>query len=469
MNASATALLGTRALACILGMQDAAPPVAKPPVPPPSEQDVDPDRGMKQDRPEAEAEPLAGPFAKQQGFALFPKEQPAMMPYLATVNLYGDSCIQQDAVITGDPISLAAEGVKKAMAGYGINYAIWQSYNFVAMSQTLPETKDVLNYYSFNSYLTWNIFQSSDLSGTSGWLTIGASAGTGLGYDGDDQTAQKSLGVVGFPLGTDFGQAAYLYQLAWQQSFLAGQLVVTAGLLDQEMYMDLNSYANNQYNQLINYEFINPATLPWSYNALGVVVQWQPVNWFYAMLGSAANNTLYSQSPFTDVSFEDWTTTVELGLVSEDTFGLGKGVYRVLPFYGTSNGVSGTGVLFNMEQQLGKNGPLGMFLRAGTTNNALGAVQGASTSVAGGLVLNGPTEWTLLKTQQAYLAAGFYWLEAPYPAIAHQNEYGLELSYVLQLTETMTLQPDIQVIFDPANNTQSDAVAMFTFQVTYTW
>ena len=64
MNASATALLGTRALACIFGMQDAAPPVAKPPVPPPpTEQDVDPDRGMKQDRPEAEAEPLAGPFA----------------------------------------------------------------------------------------------------------------------------------------------------------------------------------------------------------------------------------------------------------------------------------------------------------------------------------------------------------------------------------------------------------------------
>ena len=468
MNASATALLGTRALACIFGMQDAAPPVAPSP-PPTTVQDVDPDQSMKQDRPESEAEPLAGPFAQQQGFSLFPKEQPKLMPYLANVNLYGDSCLQKDAVISGDPLSIAAEGVKKAMAGYGINYAIWQSYNFVAMSQTLPDTKDVLNYYSFNSYLTWNIFQSSDLSGTSGWLTIGASAGTGLGYDGDDQTAQKSLGVVGFPLGTDFGQAAYLYQLAWQQSFLAGQLVVTAGMLDQEMYMDLNTYANNQYNQLINYEFINPATLPWSYNALGVVVQWQPVNWFYAMLGSAANNTPYGQSPFVDVSFEDWTTTVELGLVSEDTFGLGKSVYRVLPFYGTSKGVSGGGVLFNMEQQLGKNGPLGLFMRAGTTNNALGAVQGATTSVAGGLVLNGPTEWTLLKTQQAYFAAGFYWLEAPYPTVAHQNEYGLEISYVLQLTETMTLQPDIQVIFDPADNTQSDAVAMFTFQVTYTW
>ena len=471
MNASATALLGTRALACIFGMQDAAPPVAPPPpVPPPaSKQDVDPDEGMRQGRPETEAEPLAGPFAQQPGFALFPKEQPKMMPYLATVNLYGDSCIQKDALISGDPISQAAEDVKKAMAGYGINYVIWQSYNFAAMTQTLPGKKDVLNYYSFDSYLTWNIFQSSELSGTSGWLTIGASAGAGLGYDDDDQTAQKNMGVIGFPLGSDVGQQAYIYQLAWQQSFLDGQLVVTAGMLDLETYMDLNEYANNQYNQLINYEFINPATLPWSYGAMGALVQWQPVDWFYAMLGSAANNTKDGQSPFKDLSFDDWTTTAEFGLITDDMLGLGKAVYRVMPFYGTAKGVSGGGVLFNMEQQLGRNSPAGLFLRAGTTNNALGAVQGASTSVAGGVVLNGPSEWTLLKTQQAYFAAGFYWLEAPYEAVAHQNEYGLEVSYVFQLTETMTLQPDIQVIFDPANNPQSDAVAMFTLQVVYTW
>jgi hypothetical protein len=103
MNASATALLGTRALACMVGMQDAAPPVAPPP-PPTTVQDVDPDQSMKQDRRETEAEPLAGPFAQQQGFSLFPKEQPKLMPYLASVNLYGDSCLQKDAVISGDPL-----------------------------------------------------------------------------------------------------------------------------------------------------------------------------------------------------------------------------------------------------------------------------------------------------------------------------------------------------------------------------
>jgi porin len=84
-------------------------------------------------------------------------------------------------------------------------------------------------------------------------------------------------------------------------------------------------------------------------------------------------------------------------------------------------------------------------------------------------VLNGPTESALLKTQQAYFAGGFYWLEAPFPTTAHENEYGFELTYVMQLTETLTLQPDIQVILDPANNPDTDSVLMFTMQLTYTW
>ena len=164
---------------------------------------------MRQDRPGLEPEPTpVGPFEKQAGFSLMPTTQPTLMPYLATVNLYGDSCTQAGALVTGDPLSAAAQSVKTALAQYGVNYAIWQSYDFVAMSGTLGDTKDVLNYYSFNSYLTWNIFQTDELGGSAGWLTVGSSAGTGLGYDGDEQTAQGNMGTLGFPLGTDFGQSA---------------------------------------------------------------------------------------------------------------------------------------------------------------------------------------------------------------------------------------------------------------------
>ena len=95
----------------------------------------DPDESMRQDRPGLEPEPTpAGPFAQQAGFSLLPKTQPTLMPYLATVNLYGDSCTEAGALVTGDPLSAAAQSVKTALAQYGVNYAIWQSYDFVAMS-----------------------------------------------------------------------------------------------------------------------------------------------------------------------------------------------------------------------------------------------------------------------------------------------------------------------------------------------
>jgi porin len=428
----------------------------------------DPDEAMKQDRPglldENGNPPPLGP-----GLHLFPKDQPTLMPYLASANLYGNSCLQSDALIMGDPLSLAAQKVKTELSLYGINYAVWQSYDFSAMSGTLPGKSSVLNYYSMNSYLTWNIFQTDDLSGSAGWITVGGTAGTGLGYDDSEQSTRTNMGVIGYPLGTDYGQGAYVYQLAWQQSFLNGQLVVTAGMIDPETYLDLNTFSNNPYNQLLNYEFINPATIPWSYNALGAVVEWQPVNWFYAMFASEANNTRIRQSPFVNVSSDNWTNSLELGLIGEDVLGLGRGVYRVMPFWGTHDGDSGAGFMVNCEQKLGKDGPFGAFLRTGFTNNALGQVQGARSSVAAGLVLSGKTESALMKYQQSYFGAGFYWLEAPGNAIANDNEYGLEFTYVVQLTETMTLQPDIQVILDPANNPTTGSNVMFTLQLTYTW
>jgi porin len=432
---------------------------------PPPEVPDEPDRAMRQ-----EAESAApGPFAAQPGFTLFPSKAPTMAPYLATVNLYGDQCLQSGALVTGDPLSIAAQAVKTELAKVGITYAIWQSYDFVAMSGTLPGKDDVLNYYSFNSYLMWNVFQSEDLSGTSGWITVGASAGTGLGADATEENAWTNLGLIGYPVGTEYGQQAFLYQLAWQQSFFDGTFVATVGFMDPEVYMDLNVYSNNQYNQLLNYEFINPSTVPWSFNALGVVLQWQPVDWFYAMFGSLANNTISGQSPFTGLSSDDWTNTFEFGLIVPDALGLGRAVYRVLPYWGNHRGEAGSGVLLNVEQQLGRDNPCGVFVRTGYTGGGLGAVQNGEASAAFGLVFDGPSASPLLRTEQAYFAAGAYWLRAADPNAVNRDEYGVELTYVLQLTETLTLQPDLQFVFDPAYNADEDFQTVFTMQLNLVW
>ena len=93
----------------------------------------------------------------------------------------------------------------------------------------------------------------------------------------------------------------------------------------------------------------------------------------------------------------------------------------------------------------------------------------ATAMVSTGLALQGATDSNLMKQKQSYLAAGFYWMQAAGQPVANDNEYGIELTYVLQLTETMTLQPDFQVIFNPANNPGANTVTSFTLQLAYTW
>ncbi len=450
-----------------------ASPQAKDPPP------VEPDEALKQSGAGAATQPppvgpAEGELGRQldkarQGFELFPKEQPTLMPYLAEANTYGNQCLQGDALLKGDPLSAAAQAVKTALSQLGFNYSLWQSYDFVAMSNVVKGSDNVLNYYNALLYGTWHIFGTDEMGGTDGWLVIGANAGVGLGYDASEQSAQRNLGALGYPLGTDYGQQVYMYALAWQQSFLAGQLVVTAGYLDQEYYMDLNTYANNAYNQLINYEFLNPATMPWSYQGMGVVVQYQPVDWFYCMWGSAANNTKPRQDPFEGLSMDNWSNTFEFGYIDPAFLGMGKGIYRALPFVATVAGSTGGGILFNVEQQLWKEGPLGLFARGGFGNRNVTVVQGAEASFAGGMAIAGQTDSPLFKAENSYFAAGFYWLDAADNTLARQNEYGIELTYVFQLTETMTVQPDLQFIFDPVKNPAADTGAMFTMQLTFTW
>jgi porin len=125
--------------------------------------------------------------------------------------------------------------------------------------------------------------------------------------------------------------------------------------------------------------------------------------------------------------------------------------------------------MLNLEQQLGKDNPMGVFVRTGWTSDGLAPVQNGSACFAAGFVCDGPSESPLLRTEQAYFAAGVYWLQVPGTGLVRQDEYGLEFTYVLQLTETLTLQPDLQFVFDAVNNPVADANTIFTIQLNYVW
>ncbi len=56
-----------------------------------------------------------------------------------------------------------------------------------------------------------------------------------------------------------------------------------------------------------------------------------------------------------------------------------------------------------------------------------------------------------------YLGIGFTWLQAARKTVkTNACEYGLELTYVIQVTSTMTIQPDVQVIRNPIYGKNKD-------------
>ena len=135
------------------------------------------------------------------------------------------------------------------------------------------------------------------------------------------------------------------------------------------------------------------------------------------------------------------------------------------------NGVTQEGIGLNVGQQLGANSPFAWFARFGVAGSQI-AVDGAATQVATGFALQAPLKQLGLvpRLSNDYLGAGFIWSQpsAALKPTVHANEYGFEMTYVLQLTPLASLQPDLQVVWDPANN-PADHNFIFQLQLNLTW
>ena len=75
------------------------------------------------------------------------------------------------------------------------------------------------------------------------------------------------------------------------------------------------------------------------------------------------------------------------------------------------------------------------------------------------------------QSNDGYLGLGFLWQQGarkngPY---VNKNEYGIELTYVMQVTPTMTLQPDIQLVKNPVNGRRGQTAVVFQIQNVWSW
>jgi len=408
-------------------------------------------------------------------FEMLPATPARLMPYLYNNDDFGNTAVQPGALIDVAPVEPEVQGAKYWLSNHGLRYSLQQTFTYAGMSDAMQGNSNLGN-YNFHLPLKWTVFEARN-AGTAGWLSAEISYQTAIGNSGPTQTPQTNLGTLTNP--TDFWltQSGFrVPELAWQQSFGAGHFVVLAGVIDQGNYLDTNAYANNARGQFLNSALVNSMVLPLPAFNYGFNLQWQPSNEWYTVLGYSVGNAGPGQSPDTNFNWESWSLEWEIGYAPSDVLGLGPGVYRVQPFVARNGPVEG-GLCFNLQQQLGKSSPFGWFGRFGSggshASGAFSVEGGAKAQIGTGFVLQAPLQYAgwVPQLNNDLLGAGFVWSQpsATTKTVYHENEYVLETFYTLQLSPLSQLQPDLQIVWNPAFSPNPGPAVIFQFQFLLKW
>jgi carbohydrate-selective porin OprB len=298
----------------------------------------------------------------------------------------------------------------------------------------------------------WRLFDLSDHEGLSGvgkgylaWTTFGTE---GLDYDKNDESPTANVGTTNVLNATIFEQGAVVDGLYWKQVALGGKLLVLAGKIDLLYHFDTNRVANDGYSQFFSYSLQNNPSIPGPlYGGFGGVVRGNPTDNTYLMVAGGDSSMDAAVLPWKTLDNDSWYQLVELGW-APDVPGLGKGNYRLTPWHNHLFGEDGFGVGINFDQELGRKDVVAFF-RFGFGDKD---VTPAETFVSGGVALEAP-----FGRQHDVLAVGVAWSD---PSGEGRDETLIELLYRIEVAKAISITPDLQLVFDPADNHGDDFVAV---------
>lgn len=397
----------------------------------------------------------------------FPAAPPQFMPYLDSIFVPGNTCAESCAFINEDPLSTAAQKVKSELSRIGLFYNLTISANYAdAVTGASGHRSD---FVSFNNVINGTWFLLKDQCDFwSIFLTFEADWGQGVHFSERTGSVQNSIGSLSNPQGClRGGKGVFVPNLALGASLFRGKWVGMIGTIDTTDFLDQNAYSASWSGNLTNESFNFNPCLPLEWANWGYLSAWQPCKSFYAVYATTGCNGKINHNPFPYISSKSWVHIGEFGFIREDFLGLGPGTYRFQYTLTRNEGKNGSGAALNFQQQLGRTSHLGFFTRCGVMDEDAASVNDVRAAATAGLVLQAPFTnhgWGS-RSNNDQVALGFLWERAGESAkpYVRKDEYGLELSAVVQLTPTFYLQPDVQYIFDPIHETNRNAC--FVFQV----
>jgi len=279
------------------------------------------------------------------------------------------------------------------------------------------------------------------------WNTFGTE---GLDYDPAKETLTDNVGTVNVLNGTVFNKGAIVDELYWKQVALGGKLVVLAGKIDMLYHFDTNRVANDSFEEFYSFSLLNNPSIPGPlYGGFGGIVRANLPKNAYAMFGVGDSSMDSAVVPWDTVDNDSWYQLLELGL-GPDIPVLGKGNYRLTPWHNHLFGSDGFGIALNIDQELGRK-DLIAFFRFGYGDKDVTPVK---AFVSGGIAFEAP-----FGRKNDIAAVGVAWSD-PSPGEGFRDETLLEILYRLEIVKSITLTPNLQLVFDPANNAGDDVVVV---------
>ena len=403
-------------------------------------------------------------------FELFPPPPPRLMPYLYSNDGLGNTAVQHGALVAVAPPEPEVQAVKYWASSFGLRYALEQTFTYAGMSNVVSGD-DNLGNYNLDLPVKWTVFEAQK-GDAAGWISAQIQYQAEIGYSGPTQTPQTNLGTLTNPTSFWSTHSGFrMPELAWQEAFQSGHIVGLVGVINQNNYLDANAYANSARGQFMNSALVNSMVLPLPAYGYGVDLQWQPRSEWYTMLGYSVGSHSSAEMPRENFSWENWSLEWEIGYAPSDFLGIGPGIYRVQPFLARAGGPVQGGLAFNLQQQLGRDSPFGWFGRFGFGGAQV--TDGAKAQVGTGFVMQAPLEhagWVPQLTNDV-VGVGFVWSQpsATTKTVYHDNEYVFETFYTLQLSPLSQVQPDLQLIWNPAFSPDPGPAVVFQFQFMLKW
>jgi carbohydrate-selective porin OprB len=283
-----------------------------------------------------------------------------------------------------------------------------------------------------------------------GYWSWNAFGTAGLSYDPAQQSLTGNVGAVNTLNATVFDQGGVVDELFWKQVALGGRLLVLAGKIDLLYHFDTNRVANDGYSQFFSFSLVNNPSIPGPlFGGFGGIVRGNLSQQAYLMFAVGDSSMDEAVLPWKTLENHSWYQLLELGF-SPKLPVLGKGNYRLTPWHNHLFGSDGFGIALNFDQELGRE-DLIAFFRFGYGDPDVTPVK---LFISGGVALEAP-----FGRADDRVAIGVAWSD-PSAGNGLRAETLVELSYRVEIAKAISLTPDLQLVFDPANNLDDDLVVV---------